>query len=332
MKSAIVEKSTEYKVGVYNEWGRLREAFVGITEDFVEPEYLPEMQWLSDEMIELTKKYSGKKSEEVLPEMIKELRKQVEGHAKVLEEFGVKVHRNIPLRYEEERTFLDNVQKGNVCNGGADFFRVIGENVILLNNLRYPFRRKQVYSVRPVLEPILKNSNARYVALPPASPHYSRDDMFLENGDILIDGYDVYIGISGNATNENGVDWLKQFLGKEYRFYIIKLAPNVLHIDTVMMFNRPGLLTYYPDLVYELPSTLRHWDKIEVCEEEGDGEAFGANSLSLDENNIVLAAEYDRLADEYRKRGFEVHLIPMKKSMQYGSGPRCLTGVLRRDP
>ncbi|MCF8034869.1 MAG: hypothetical protein K9K66_16475 [Desulfarculaceae bacterium] len=39
--------------------------------------------------------------------------------------------------------------------GAQDFFVVIGNNVILLGNFRHPFRRKQVYGVRPVLEPLL---------------------------------------------------------------------------------------------------------------------------------------------------------------------------------
>ena len=219
-----------------------------------------------------------------------------------------------------------------IYSGGADFFRVIDNNVILLNNLRYPFRRKQIYTVRPALEPLLKNSNARYVALPPASPHYTEDDMFLENGDLMLDGHNIYVGMSGLATSQKGFDWLRQFLGEEYKFYKIKLAPNILHLDTVLTLNRSGLLTYYPDSVDELPKPLKNWDKIEVYPEKGEAMHFGANHLSLDENTIVVAKEYERLVPEYEKRGMNVITIPLGVSMEYGSGSRCLTGVLRRDP
>lgn len=321
----------ENRVGVHNEWGTLREAFVGIEDDFMEPEYIPAFSWMGPEGIEYCKKYGGKKSIEVLPEKIKILRKQIKGHVKVLEDFGVKVHRNLPLQYEEEKTFLDNVQKGRVYSGGADFFRVIDNNVILLNDLRYPFRRKQIYTVRPALEPLLKNSNARYVALPPASPHYIEDDMFLENGDLMIDGHNVYVGMSGLATSQKGFDWLGQFLGREYKFYKIKLAPKILHLDTVLSLNRSGLLTYYPDFVDELPKSLQSWDKIEVFPEKGEAMHFGANHLSLDDKTIVVAKEYERLVPEYGKRGMNAITIPLNVSMEYGSGARCLTGVLRRD-
>jgi len=319
-------------VGVYNEWGRLREAFVGIEDDYVEPEYIPAFAWMGREGIEYCKKYGGRKSSEVLPDKIRRLREQIEGHVKALEDFGTVVNRNQPLIHQEEQTFLDNVQKGRVYSGGADFFRVIGNNVILLNNLRYPFRRKQVYTVRPVLEPLLRHANVRYVALPPASPHYTDDDMYLENGDIMVDGYNVYVGMSGLATSEAGLNWLGQFLGHEYRIHRIDLAPTILHLDTVLGLNRPGLLTYYPEFVRELPRPLKHWDNIEITALEGEQIHFGANNLSLDENTIIVSEEYNRLVPEYKKRGMEVVTLPLDVSIEYGSGPRCLTGVLRRDP
>lgn len=319
-------------IGVYNEWGRLREAFVGIEDHYVEPEYIPAFDWMGQEGQEYCKKFGGRKSIEVLPEKIEALRAQIEAHVKVLQEFGVKVHRNLPLRYQEEETFLDNVQKGRVYSGGADFFRVIGKNIILLNNLRYPFRRKQVYTVRPALEPLLKGADARYVALPPASPHYTEDDIYLENGDIMLDGYNVYVGFSGLATSEAGIDWLRQFLGPEYRIYKIPLANNVLHLDTVLMLHRPGLLCYYPGLVRELPQPLQHWDKIEIRAEIGEGSHFGANNLALDERTVIISQEYQRLVPEFRKRGYETIVQPYGVSVEYGSGPRCLTGVLTRDP
>jgi len=319
------------ELGTFNEWGQLREVFVGIEHDYVEPEWIPAFSWMSTEGQDYCREYGGRKSIDVFPDKIRVLREQIEAHVRALETRGVKVHRNIPFRYPEEATFLDNVQKGAVYSGGADFFRFIGKNCILLNNLRYPFRRKQIYTVRPVLEPLLAGGDARYVALPPASPHYIEDDIFLENGDIMLDGNNIYLGQSGLATSDAGVEWLRQFLGTEYTIYKIPLAGNVLHLDTVMMLNRSGLLTYYPQLVKELPEPLRDWDKIEVKIEPGEESHFGANGLMLNEKTILIAKEYDRLVPEYQKRGIETIVQPYGESMAYGSGPRCLTGVLRRD-
>ena len=320
-------------IGSYNEWGRLREAMVGIADDLVFLEYMPAMSWMTEWAIEAGKKYGGSKVEEIAPEKVQKLREQIERFVEALEKWGVKVHRNIPLRYKEEKEFLDNTQKGCYLGGGAGFFRVIGKTVILMGtNLRFPARRKQIYSVRPVLEKLIADSDARYVSMPPASPHYSEDDIYLENGDIMVDGTNVYVGISDKASNKAGADWLQRFLGAEYKVYIIEKDPDVFHLDCLCSLTRPGLLTYYPDFVGELPEPLRGWDKIEVYREEGEEEAFGANTLTLDENTVILAEQYERVAAEYRARGIETITLPLDVSIEFGAGSRCLTGILRRDP
>ena len=321
------------EIGVFNEWGRLREAMVGIEDHTVEPEYIDAFAWMSPQGKEFSREYGGQPSEKVLPEHVARLREQVEKHVQVLQEFGVKVYRNQPLEHPEEVHYLDEVQKGRLYTGGADFFRVIGHDVILLNNLRYPFRRKQVFTVRPVLEKLMEGRQfGRYVSLPPVSPHYTPDDMYLENGDIMADGHNIYMGMSGLATSPKGVAWLKRFLGPDYQVFTMKLAPNILHLDTVLTLNRPGLLTYYPEFVEELPQPLKSWDKVEVRSQPGEGESFGANHLSLDEKHIVVAKEYERVGEALARKGMEPILIPLGESMAYGSGSRCLTGVIRRDP
>ena len=143
-----------------------------------------------------------------------------------------------------------------------------------------------------------------------------------------MDGFNVFVGMSGNATSEAGAEWLRQFLGPQYKVWVIRLKPDRFHLDWVLGLNRPGLLTYCPDaIVGELPEPLRAWDKIEVLPEE----VAGANNLMIDENTIVVPEQYERIAAEYRKRGIRVISAPFDATIKYGSGPRCLTGVLRRD-
>jgi N-dimethylarginine dimethylaminohydrolase len=329
---AVAEKATPVKsvrkIGVWNEWGRLREAVVGIPDDTVEMDYISAMKWLPDWEVNELKKLAGKKTAQEEPEIFARLKAQIEGHVKALQDHGVVVHRTKPLAHQEEQNFLTDIQRGNMLFGGADFFRVIGDNVILLNSFRYPFRRKQVWAVRPVVEELIKGTNARYVASPPPSPHYTDDDLYLENGDIMLDGFNVYVGMSGNASSPRGVDWLRQFLGPRYKIYVIRLAPERFHLDWVLSLNRPGLLTYCPAaFIDELPKPLRKWDKIVVNPDEN----AGANNLSIDPNTIVVAQQYDRIAAEYRKRGMKVITIPLQTTIEYGSSARCLTAVLSRD-
>ena len=93
--------------------------------------------------------------------------------------------------------------------------------------------------------------------------------------------------------------------------------------------NRPGLLTYCPEaLVDGLPEPLTKWDKIKIK----SSEVAGANNLSIDEKTIVVAKHQTRIAKAYRKKGMKVLTVPMEDTINYGSGPRCLVAVLRRDP
>jgi len=47
----------------------------------------------------------------------------------------------------------------NYTIGGADFFRMIGTRLLLLNSFHLPFRRSNIWSVRRMLEPLLEKSN-----------------------------------------------------------------------------------------------------------------------------------------------------------------------------
>jgi N-dimethylarginine dimethylaminohydrolase len=320
------------EISVYNEWGKLRSVMLGIEDNTTEPGYIDALKWVSKEGIASIKKHAGSVLAKTWPENAKAISDQINGLAETLKNLGVEVHRTKKMKYPEEINYLADIQPGVHVWGGADFFRVIGKRIILLNALRYPFRRKQALVVRHALEPLLKDADNEYVAAPTPSPHYSADDLFLENGDIMLDGYNVYAGYSGNGSSLAGIEWLRRYLGSAYKVYLVKLSPKLLHLDTVLMLNRPGLLTWYPEFVEELPLPLRHWDKIEVTQKNEEEPLFGANSLVVDEKKIIISDIYARLISEYEKRGFdEVISLPFSMTIAYGAGPRCLTGVLRRD-
>ncbi len=318
-------------IGVWNEWGRLREAVLGQVDDLIEPDYIPALVWLSEEGKRCLRNKAGKSTPVAFPEQAEKMRHTLATLEHVLQEHGVVVHRTglIPEGFDEERSYLKDVQKGNYSIGGADFFRVIGTHVILLNSFHLPFRRSCVWCVRRLLEPLLEQSNACYFSTPPPSPHYSRDDLYLENGDIMVDGHNVYVGMSGNASSPKGVAWLRQLLGEDFRVHTIRLKPDLFHLDWLLTLNRPGLLTYCPEaLVDPLPEPLSKWDKIAIRPDE----VAGANNLSIDESTIVVPEHLERIADAYDKKGMTVITIPALETIGYGSGPRCLTAVLRRDP
>jgi len=315
-------------IGVWNEWGRLRECVIGQADDSVEPAYIPALVWLSKEGKVDVRTKAGKLTKKAFPGVYKRLKRGLDLLTKVLRDNGVKVYRTLPATHDEEKEFLKDVQAGNMPFDGADFFRVIGTKVILLNSFRMPMRRKRVWPVRRILEPLIMGTNATYIATPPPSPHYAKNELYIENGDIMIDGHNVYVGMSGNGSSAAGIAWLKQFLGEEYKVHTIRLKPKLFHMDWVLSLNRPGLLTYCPDaLIDGLPEPLKTWDKIKIK----SSEIAGANNLSIDEKTIVVAEHQTRIVKEYRKKGMKVLTVPMQETINYGSGPRCLTAVLKRD-
>ena len=318
-------------IGAWNEWGRLREAVLGYIDDLAEPGYIDALIWVSEEGKAALRQNAGKLTTEAYPEIAQSIKNTLEALQKVLQENGVTVYRTKPIPPEstEEKTYLKNVQVGNYTIGGADFFRVFGTRVMLLNSFHLPFRRNNIWSVRRLLEPMLKETNTPWFCTPPPSPHYTRDELYLENGDMMVDGNNVYVGMSGNATSPKGVAWLKSWLGNEYKVHVIRLKPNLFHLDWLLSLNRPGLLTYSPDALLDpLPEPLSKWDKIEIKPDE----TAGANNLSIDEKTIIVPEHLTRIAEAYYKKGMNVLTIPAKETIEYGSGPRCLTAVLRRDP
>jgi N-dimethylarginine dimethylaminohydrolase len=320
-------------VNVNNEYGKLRDAFIGIGDRLMmDPPNHESLKWQDETALEWSEQYGGKLVVETRPGEVETMQEQFDNLAKILKGRGIEVFRSHPLRYDEEITYLDNVHRGYCNHDGCDFFLTIGNNVILLNNLRTPCRRKRVWAIRDVVEPVLKNSNARYVAMPPCSPHYLVDDMYLERGDVFVDGYNVFAGFSGNASSRAGIDWLQQFLGEKYKVYTVKLHPKILHLDTVCMLHRPGLLTCYPEFLIDgLPEPLKKWEKIEIKKLDTEQEAFGANGLMLSPEVMIHAKQYERLVPEYEKRGIEVITIPFDVPIHWGVGVRCAVGPLRRD-
>lgn len=325
--------SEKREIGVWNDWGTLREVMVGYPDATVVTDYHPSLAWMTEQMKKEMEKNAGREDGAVFPENMKKLKSQIEDHVRILEDHGVKVHRALKFfPNPEEAHFLDEVQRGCMPFPGEDYFRVIGNNVILINALRPPFRRKQIYLVRPVLEPLLENSNARYVACPPPSPHYDENDIFLENGDIVLDGQNVYVGFSGNSCSKAGIAWLQQYLGPEFKVWTVRKVKEAFHLGGIMNIPRPGLVFYYPELLLDgLPTPLEDSEKVEITVEERDRWCFGCNNLSLDEKTIIIPVEYENIATEYQKRGFEVIMSNYGMTIEYGSGPKCLTAVLKRD-
>ena len=314
------------RFGAHHEWGTLREVVIGISpaEDFV-VFHEDSQRWLLPEGEKISRAYKGKRLIDVDPEWAHRIERQADALAKLVAREGVTVHR--PQRLTgDERTFM-------APNGeGAQLFPrdgmiVIGDHVIDAS-LRLACRQRERYGLRPIIHEVQKRG-ARWSSVPLGSPACV-DGPFLEGGDTLLNGYEIYVGISGCASDLAGADWLQALLGDKYRVIPVAMKSNVLHLDCAMALIKPGLLIYCPPkLIDGLPMSLREWDKIEVSIDEAN--RLATNALVLEEGRVIVDADNARVIDELRKRRIDVIPLAFDGPISTGGGLRCAHHPLLRE-
>src|SRR5262249_29867321 len=146
---------------------------------------------------------------------------------------------------------------------------------------------------------------------------------FLEGGDTFVNAYEIYVGISGLASDLKGAKWLQGYLGPPYKVMPVKLRPDVLHLDCCMALLKPGLglICRSKILDHPLPGQLKDFDFVDVTEEEAH--YLGANVLVLDEHRVIMDSKFERIAEVLRNRGQEVILTPYQAPAFLGGGLRC---------
>ncbi|HTB40131.1 MAG TPA: hypothetical protein VK777_23775 [Reyranella sp.] len=315
------------RFGAHHEWGKLREVVIGISpaEDFV-VFHEDSQRWLLPEGDRLSRAHKGRRLIDVDPEWARRIERQVDALAELVAREGVTVHR--PQRLEgAERTFL-------APNGeGAQLFPrdgmiVIGNHVIDAS-LRLLCRQRERYGLRPIIQEVVRQRGARWSSVPLGSPACV-DGPFLEGGDTLLNGHEIYVGISGCASDLAGADWLEALLGDKYRVIPVAMKSNVLHLDCALALIKPGLLVYCPaKLIDGLPMSLRDWDKIEVSVDEAN--RLATNGLVLEEGRVIIDADNARVIDELRKRKVDVIPLPFDGPISTGGGLRCAHHPLLRE-
>ena len=313
--------------GAHHEWGKLREVVIGIAPaEGVVVFYEESQRWLTPERAEFSRRHSGRRLIDVDAELARRMERQVDALAELVAKEGVTVHRPERLR-GEERTFM-------APNGeGAQLFArdgmiVIGDRVIDAS-LRLCCRQRERFGLRPVIQRMVAQRGARWSSVPFGSPA-AVDGPFLEGGDVLLNGRQIYVGMSGCASDMAGIDWLQALLGSDCRVIPVALRSNVLHLDCALALIKPGLLIWCPPrLIDGLPTALRDWDKIEVSIEEAI--LLATNGLVLEEGRVVIDADNSRVIEELKRRRIDVIPLPFDAPITLGGGLRCAHHPLLRE-
>jgi N-dimethylarginine dimethylaminohydrolase len=312
--------------GAHHEWGKLREVVIGISpaEDFV-VFHEESMRWQVPTEGEFSRRHAGRRLIEIDPEWAHRMERQVDALAELVAREGVTVHRPERLK-SVERTFLAPNGDGTQLFP-RDAMIVVGEHVIDAS-LRLLCRQRERYGLRPHIQR-LASRGAHWSSVPLGSPGCV-DGPFLEGGDTLLNGHEVYVGMSGCASDMAGIDWLQALLGGRHRVIPVALRSNVLHLDCALALVKPGLLIWCPEkLIDGLPISLRAWDAITVSKDEAN--KLATNGLILEEGRMIVDADNSRVIDELRRRKVEVIPIPFDGPIRVGGGMRCAHHPLWRE-
>ncbi|WP_197532973.1 arginine deiminase family protein [Symmachiella macrocystis] len=322
---------------VNHEWGTLKEVVCGIPNVRI-PSKLPDAvyNYAPSEGIKFFEANLGKTLKEADPKTYGKVVKQMDATIAILEKRGVKVHRP-EAATEDESAYLSEIFPPSVIQFYPRDPMVVIGNKFIETELFFPLRRRERFGQRRALAGRLANSNAQMVSMPPAVPTSEQKDgswgpgPFLEGGDVFLLGKDIYVGVSGNASNAAGVQWLAQFLGSDYNVHEVKLAKKFLHLDCCLATPREGLAIICKEaFVGGLPDFLKDWELIELPYVEAK-EMLGCNGLVLDSKTIIIHTDLPHLGKALRKAGQEVIETPFDAVYQYAGAFRCWHHPLVRE-
>lgn len=171
----------------------------------------------------------------------------------------------------------------------------------------------------PLIEAITSNLIAPMERLPFGT---------LEGGDVIVDGNIIYIGIS-ERTNREGIQGLSQVIGKSCTIVDIGLAPNILHLDTVLSLPSSDVAIVFPPAFRNgLPSALKARDLIIINEEEFNQQA--ANVFPLSGKKLLVDQRQKRIIEELLLRKFVPVPVELDHITRIGGGLRCMIQALAR--
>ncbi len=323
-------------IGAASEYGRLRQAVVGIADGLTLPPFSGDLSHYNPELRSVLEKSGGKPVDvkEHFPERWQETAEQMDGVAKILEDRGVTVHRPRPFN-EAEAGYLSNLQPGKAQLYPADPVFVIDKHYIEIN-IRRAYRRKEVFPLRDLIRPIVDaDPDATADAMPPAAPWSPAGEgpgPFLEGGDIIILGNDLIVGMGDLCSNRAGLDWLERTMAPYgYAVHPVRIKGPILHALGIMCLLREGLLmAYLPAMADGLPEPLKDWDVIEITEDEMLKHA--TVGVSIDDKHYLIDPHFNRVMDQLVKYGVEPVPAPCDAIGFWGGAIRCITLPLTRDP
>lgn len=303
-----------------HEWDQLEEVVVGrwVRETMVPPSitvsmkeqfpYIPEAAWT------YLQKSENQLLADIYPHDDQLYFDEQENLVKVLESLNVKVRRPDEIEFPVIAT--------TQCYS-RDPIITIG-NKFIVTNLNFEGRRQETANYRRIALDLSKNYSGEVVSMPANKAGYPEENIYLEGGDVFVDGKHIYVGVSGNASNDKGIEWLRNELGETYEVHKIPLNKNVLHLDCAMMLinEKQGIICKEDFADFNsLPDQLKNREWVEVEPEQA--QVMATNGIAVNPNTVILIDHFPDVIKRVRAMGIKVVEIPFKKGNYFGGGLRC---------
>ena len=335
-------------ISVNNEWGKLREVFVGTIDNANMPKHGVDLHAINYADKETIPYREQGRFDDLVYE---ETQEDLDNLVRLLNDVGVKVRRPTPITTDchisNGHWFTD--QYYTFCP--RDTVTVIG-NTILEAPMTLRSRQFETYCFRDQFIKYMKEG-ARWVSAPKPllnDDSYQRDDLtkltlterepVFDAANILRSNNDILYLVS-NTGNKLGAKWLQNLLGDEYRVHILENMYSYSHLDSTIALLREGLCLLNPERINEsnMPEMLKSWDKIwsppmvdiGYHKVERASVWVGINLLSVDENTVIVDNRQTELIKELKKYNIEALDCKLRHSRTLGGSFHCVTADMIRE-
>ncbi len=325
-------------IKVEREWDPLREAIVGrpftrigasmpkLTHNYMPPESVG----MAEQMMAT---HAGSTLAEALPLLHELAVNQMAAASEILTSRGVVVRQVEELSPDEE-AFLSTLSDRNATQYFPRDPVVAVGDAFIETGMRFPMRRAERFAIRRTLDGILPAASLVSMPEPPPQPEAADGGFgpgpFLEGGDVMLFGDDILVGVSGNASNQAGIEWLQALVGPRRRVHPVRVSSRFLHLDCILATPREGLaIVCREGFVDGIPDLLRDWDFIDVPAGEAEAK-LAVNVLVVDESTTIVAEEAPEVAEALAAAGQDVVTTPFAGVFLFGCAFRCWHHPMRR--
>lgn len=240
------------------------------------------------------------------PPQLNRLIEQQNSFIKVLKDYGVDVI------FAEKR--MDCTNQINTRDVGF----VVGNSFIVS-----PMKEKERSNEHYALNTLIQSFDSECVVLCPQTG-------VIEGGDIIINGKQIFVGIS-QRTNQAGVMWLNAQFGDKFDIIPIFLKDNFLHLDVVFnILSCQTALVYRAGIMEESLIQISKYFPSIIFTDESEQINLPTNVFSIDESTVVADLRNKKTNLKIQAEGKTLIELDFSEISKIGGSFRCSTCPLIR--